>query len=229
MRSLLLSLALGLGALGIVATTPESAKAYWPATVTGSRFGTSGNVNVFGVPVARVQSNGFGITETVFSPGGYRTVFTPNGVSRLWYGSSVTTVNFNPITGLTIRSTSPSITGFVFSPYAGFRLVGVPSFNNVSAMNAFGQTASFTSLSGLTGMGTWRGMSWPIVNIPIPGTGTFISLPMNTVAMLGAMSGSMPGKGANAAASNALTPLCDSRGAAATAYKDYVPAGFISN
>jgi hypothetical protein len=225
MRSLLLSLALGLGAAGIAATTPGSAKAFWPVTVTGGRFNGTGNVNVFGVPVVRVQNNGFGITETVFSPGGYRTVFTPNGVTRLWYGSSMTTINFNPITGLTARSTSPSITGFVFTPYLGFRSVGFPSLNSVSAMNAFGQTASFSTLNGLANMGTWRGMTWPMVNIPIPGTGSFFSTPLANMPAMGNMpagSSTMPNGNSIAAASGPQGPV-------ATAYSDYVPSGYISN
>src|SRR5580704_17703081 len=92
MRSLMLSLALGIGAVGILATIPGTAKAFPPVSVTGSRSNNGyGNVNVFGLPTVRVQSNGFGVTETIYSPGGYRTVFTPNGVTRLWYGSSFTT------------------------------------------------------------------------------------------------------------------------------------------
>src|SRR5579862_5282526 len=84
MRCLLVTLTLGLGAIGIVATTPGSAKAFPPTNTTGSRSNNgSGNVNVFGLPTVRVQSNGFGTTETIYSPGGYRTVFTPNGVTRL--------------------------------------------------------------------------------------------------------------------------------------------------
>jgi hypothetical protein len=225
MRSVLLSLALGLGALGIAATTPDSAKAYWPVNVTGGRFNGTGNVNVFGAPVVRVQNNGFGITETVYSPGGYRTVFTPNGVTRLWYGSSVTTVNFNPITGLTARSTSPSITGTVFTPYLGFRTVSFPSVTTVSAMNALGQTASFSTLNGFANMGTWRGMIWPMVNIPIPGTGSFFSTP---VANMPAM-GNMPAGCPTAPSGNSVASATGPQGPVAAAYSDYVASGFISN
>ena|SRR5579871_6371419 len=204
MRCLSLSLALGLGALGIVATTPGSAKALPPVSVTGSRTNGNGNVNVFGLPTVRIQSNGFGTTETIYSPGGYRTVFTPNGITRLWYGSSFTTVNFNPITGYTVRSSSPSVTGFVFSPYGGLRSVNVPSFTSISN-SALGLNSTFTGVN-------FRGS----LNIPIPGTGTFMNL---SAANLNAI----------AAASMMSSGSCGNMGATAAAYQNYVPPSLISN
>jgi hypothetical protein len=153
MRSSSLSLALGLVALGVLATTPGSAKAYWPASLIGLRSASGhGAGNVVGLPSARVPSNGVGATKAVYSPGAYRGTATPNSGSRLWFGSSSTTANSNPITGQAMQSGSPSVTANVFSPYAGIRSANVQSSSSVSNGSLFRTNTSFTSgLVSLTG------------------------------------------------------------------------------
>ena len=145
MRRLMLSLALGVAALGVLATSPGSAKAFWPVSVVGARSANGyGIASVAGLPTMRVQTNGFGVTKTIYSPGAYRSVFTPQSVSRLWYGSSFTT---NPVNGQTMQSGCHSMMGFVFSPYAGFRSVNQKSATNISSSSALPQYSRYIGIN----------------------------------------------------------------------------------
>jgi hypothetical protein len=150
MRRLLLSLALGLVALGVLATTPGSAKAYLPVRFAGPRPASgNGNVNIFAPPTVRVQSNGSGVTKTNSSPGGHRAVVAPPDATRLWYGSSFTTSNCNSSAGSAMQSSNSSVMGSVISPYAGFRSVNQPSLANVSNGHAHDLYARYLGANSL--------------------------------------------------------------------------------
>jgi len=153
MRYSLQSLALGLVALGVLTTTPDSSKAYWPAGLIGLRSGNGfGGVNAMAMPAARTPSNGFGGTTAAYSSGVYHSAVTPNSVSRLWFSSSSSTANSNPLTGSAMQSSRSSATANVFSPYASFRTANVQSSSNGSNKSAFAPNTSFTNgLESLTG------------------------------------------------------------------------------
>jgi hypothetical protein len=136
MRSLSVSLACGLAALGILAITPQSVKAYWPANVSGLRVNGHGTVNFFGRPAVHVQANGIG---------GFQT----NSIASLWYGSSATTGKSGPV------GAYATVMSHVFSPYAGFH-----STNLAASGSALGSAYMAQALGATTGPSGNGPMLW---------------------------------------------------------------------
>ncbi len=110
---------------------------------------------------------------------------SPLGVSRLWYGPRTMTMTYNTTTGFSMSSTNRSVTGYVFSPYTGLRTVNVSGNTTASSLSTLlSEGYQFTNKGSLLSMGTWRGSPCPMLNIPMPGTGSSYSVPfVNWVAM----------------------------------------------
>jgi hypothetical protein len=159
----LLSLALGIVALGVLAATPGSAKAFPPTGVMGSRSANGcGSASVVGVPAARIQSSGYGMTKPLYSPAASRAAFTSRDVSRLWFGSSA--VNFNAITVNTMRSRGASVMNSVFSPYSGFSSGNWSTFTNVSRGSGLGAFSDYIGSNSNSWLNMFRttGAIFPI-------------------------------------------------------------------
>jgi hypothetical protein len=111
-----LNLALGVFALCVLAANSESATAFPPIGVMGSRSANGcGNANAAGLPATQMQSRGSGMTNAIYSPAAYRTAFVSQG--RLWFGSSSAVASINSMAG---NSGQSRVMSSVFSPYSGF-------------------------------------------------------------------------------------------------------------
>ena len=89
MKSLILSLAFGMGALGLVAATPGEAKAWRPMGMWGSNWGGmwgsrgfGRTVQLNGNPTVSSTTNGSNVTLTIAFPSGVRSQLTHNGVAQ---------------------------------------------------------------------------------------------------------------------------------------------------
>ncbi len=166
MRRLSLPLALGFVALGVLATTTESAKAYWPVGIVGPRaVNGHGNSNLGGQPAVRVQSNGFGVAKVINQPSGSRAAFMSNGTSRLWYGSGSTTANQNQSSGWTMQTSSSTAMSTVFSPYASFRSANVQSSSSAPIRNSFSTNTSF--INGTASLVGWYSPNFVNLSPPL--------------------------------------------------------------
>src|SRR5579871_2847251 len=121
MKSLMLSLAVGLGALGLVAISPGEAKAWhgmgmWGGGMWGSR-GSGGIVQFNGTRTVSSTTSGSNVVLTINQPGGVRSTLTRGGVAQLFFGPSTKTIDFNNSTGQETITNSSRATQFVFTPY----------------------------------------------------------------------------------------------------------------
>ena len=229
MRSLLFSVTVCLAALGIVATTPDVAKAYWPASMTGYRYHGFGTMSTFGVPLVRWQNSSSGLTQSIYSPGGFRSTDSPFGVMRLWYGPSTTTITFNSSTGISSTMTNRSVTGYAYSPYAGFSKISVSGNTTASSLSTLlAQGYKFPTTGNVVGIGTWRGMSYSLMIVPVPGAGTYFTSPLLNWNAAANLSGAVIGMCPSVLATRALnTMFFGSLSSTAAIYSDYLPPGYI--
>ncbi len=133
MRNLILSLVLGLGAIGIVGATPSSAKAFWimtargPVNVNLNQFGAHGAFTTSGMPIYRPIVTPWGVSSNYFYPASYHFAYGPSTVSSIYRSPSMMTYSYNAWYGYLLSVTSPAYFGYSYSPYAGLRRYAVPS------------------------------------------------------------------------------------------------------
>jgi hypothetical protein len=133
MRKLVLGIALGLGALGIMAATPASAKAFWimtargPVNVSGYNLGAFGVFNAYGAPAYRPIITPWGIASNYYYPGGYHFSYTPTSVSSIYTSPSMLSYSYNAWYGYLLSVSSPAYVGYSYSPYMGYRPFAIPS------------------------------------------------------------------------------------------------------
>jgi len=113
--------------LGAFSASAREARAAWPVVTTGHQFGGFGFFNAFGVPAFRQFNNSSGFGRMVYSPGAYRTVFTPNSVMQIWASQGMSAFSVSNQFGFSERITSPTFVGFRFNSMTGMQPFVVPS------------------------------------------------------------------------------------------------------
>lgn len=130
MRSLILSTALMLGALGITAALPSKAQAQFPAFYNaGYRVGPYGTWGSFGLPRYNFYVNPWGFGNGLWVGPSYQTSFGPYGMNALWATQAYRTLTYNRIWGYNLTFGTPAYLGYNFSPYFGFNSYYRPSVN----------------------------------------------------------------------------------------------------
>jgi hypothetical protein len=213
MKSLMLTLALGLGALGLTAMTPGEAKAWHGMGMWGGMWGSRGfgGLTQFnGTRTVSSTTSGSSVMLTINQPSGVRSTLTPGGVAQMFFGPSTKTITFNNSTGQESVMNSSRATQFVFTPYANlprFFTIDNRVFTNPIGLG-FGAGSMLTRFSS------------PITTMP---GNTFVSPFMNLAAM-GGLSTLAAVSNANAFS---LFLSGEPESETAAAYRDYVPPGII--
>jgi hypothetical protein len=219
MKSLMLTLTLGLGALGLVAITPGEAKAWHSMGMWGGNWGGMwgsrgfGRVTQFnGTPTVSSTVNGSNVMLTIAFPSGVRSRLTQGGVAQLFFGPSTKTINFNNSTGAETVTNSSRLTQFVFTPY-----INIPrpffSLGNRVLVNpiSLGFGSSLNSFSGAV-----TTMPGQMFVVPFTNLATVTGSPT-----IFAMTNSGTDRSFSLIASG------EPESETAAAYRDYVPPGFI--
>src|SRR5262249_17793641 len=160
-KSLMLSIALGGGALGLLGATPGKAQAQWPNYFTrGYRVGPNGSMQVISWPLYSTSVSPFGpawgYSRQWLSAPGYMTSFTPFSPLSVWASGGSATFNYSPWWGPMWQVNTPSYVGWNFTPFSGFRSIAIPSSTIISGLNG---SVAIPNMS--TWNGTWNwGNSW---------------------------------------------------------------------
>jgi len=129
MKSIVFSLAVLAGFLGITAASPSSAQAQYPRYNSGYRVNNYGFYNSWAAPQYHSYANGTGFGYGVFNPGASRTTFTPNSLQRIWASQSYAAYSYNPWWGYRLNIATPAYWGFTANPYVGYRTFYQPGAN----------------------------------------------------------------------------------------------------
>lgn len=221
MKSLLLSLTLGLGALGLVATTPGEAKAWghmgmWRGS-WGGMWGSRGFGRVVqfnGTPTVSSTTSGSNVMLTINLPGGVRSTLTRGGVAQLFFGPSTKTIDFNNATGQETISMSARAKQFTFTPF-----IDLPrpffSINNRVFVNpislGFGFGSVVTPFSG------------PVFTMP----GNTFTLPFTNLAAVTGFSTGLAATDSGKDQSFSLIAATETETPESAVYRDYVPKSLM--
>ena len=121
MKRTILTLALGLGAIGLLGMLPSQVKAAWPnGYVNSFRVGPYAYLNAYGSTFYRYGNTNNASAYMYYTAPAYSTSRTPYSMSQQWMSRGALGWSYNPVFGLNYTVTTPAVMGYSYSPFYGY-------------------------------------------------------------------------------------------------------------